>query len=104
MQRGRSGGAEVTQQARPRARELPPGTIHVRGRRLARAAINTRWARAGSARPAARRLARVPPPRAHDRPPQMTEPRTLRERRTVPVSTTTLAARPRTRSYRATIR
>lgn len=36
-----------------------PGTIHVRGRRLARAPINTRWARAGSARPAARRLARA---------------------------------------------
>lgn len=39
-----------------------PGTIHVRGRRLARARINTLRARAGSARPAARRLTRASPP------------------------------------------
>lgn len=83
-----------------------PGTIHVRGRRLARAAINTATRRAVPGPP--RDLSHAPPappcavPPAphraapnrepslpHDRPPQMTESaRTLQERRSDPTAST----------------
>lgn len=79
-----------------------PGTIHVRGRRPARAAIDSvgREPVAGPPRdgPHARsdRSAPAPAPlrpRSHDRPLQMTEPvRTVRERPAPPASTSSPAA------------
>ncbi|CAG4985830.1 unnamed protein product [Colias eurytheme] len=84
---------------------LAPGTIHV-GRRPARAPINT--AATGGQCPARRATSRTrhAATRAHDRPPQMTEPaRTIRDRRTHPIlSTLRLAALPIARSHTVTIR